>query len=88
MATDLSAVAVARRGVWGWGVDCQARVMVGEERVARWVRVGGGGGGEGVACGVVEVILDGGCAGGVGRLEGRSGERDKKGEDYNVRFRI
>jgi hypothetical protein len=61
-------------------VDCQARVMVGEERVVRWARAGGGGGGgEGVACGVVEVILDGGRAGGVGRLEVRSGERDKKG---------
>jgi hypothetical protein len=82
MATDLSAVAVARRGVWGWGVDCQARVMVGEERVARWVRVGGGGGGgEGVVCGVVEVILDGGGAGGDGTVGGKDGRGKQKGEE-------
>ena len=43
IATDLSAVAVARREVCGCGEDCQARVMVGEERVTRWVSVGGRG---------------------------------------------
>lgn len=36
-------MAVARREVCGCGEDCQARVMVGEERVARWVSVGGRG---------------------------------------------
>jgi hypothetical protein len=41
MATDLSAVAVARSGACGCGEDCQARVMVGEERVARCVSAGG-----------------------------------------------
>jgi hypothetical protein len=55
IATDLSAVAVARREVCGCGEDCQARVMVGEERVARWVSVGGGG---------LDVIV--GLDGGVG----------------------
>jgi len=45
-------------------VDCQARVAVGEERVARCPRVGGGdssgGGSGGVVCGAAEVILNNG----------------------------
>lgn len=57
IATDLSAVAVARREVWGCGEDCQARVMVGEERVARWASVGGERG-----LGVIAGLEEGGCA--------------------------
>ena len=56
-ATVLSAVAVARSGVCGCGLDCQARVTVGEERVARCVRVGGRGGGGGSAVVVVVVVM-------------------------------
>jgi hypothetical protein len=55
--------------------------MVGEERVARWVRVGGGSGGEGVVCGVVEVILDGGRAGGDGMVGGKEGRGEQTGEE-------
>jgi hypothetical protein len=50
-------VAVARREIWGCGQDCQARVMVGEERVARWASVGGGRG-----LGVISGLDGGGWA--------------------------
>lgn len=56
--------------------------MVGEESVARWVRVGGG---AAVVCGAVEVMLDGGGRWRGERLKGM-GEREK--ENCNGRLRI
>lgn len=54
MRTVLSEEAVARRGRYGWGVDCQAREVEGGVHVARGLRLcvvgvvaaGGDGGGE------------------------------------------